>query len=92
MGKKRIAVILEIIPVISAVVTILLLFSDWDSEPIRKIIWVTMLLAFLGFVFFFIGRGLAKGDRLVRALGILDWLATICVIGLYVLAIFSFGL
>ena len=92
MRKKMIAVIVEIIPVISAVISFLLLFSDLDSQPVRQIIWVTMLLAFLGFVFFFIGRRLAKEDRMVRILGILDWLATVCVIGLYVLAIFSFGL
>ena len=92
MRRKKIAVIAEIVPVISAAAAFLLLFSDWDSEPIRKTIWVTMLLAFLGFVFFFIGRILAKGDRAVRILGILDWLATVCVIGLYVLAVLSFGL
>ncbi len=92
MNKKAIAIITEIIPIVSAPVFFLLVTSSYDATWIRRVISVTMLLAFLGFLFFFIGRKLAKGDRTVRILGILDWLATLAVIGFYVLAIFSFGL
>ena len=69
-----------------------LIISNHVPEISSKFIPYTMLLAFLGFVFFFIGRKLDKEDRMVRILGILDWIATISVIGFYVLAILCFGL
>lgn len=84
--------IAETIPLVSAVVSYILIVSSLDSDWIRQVISITFLLAFFGFVFFFIGRGLAKSDKTVRILGILDWLATIYVIAIYVIAIFIFGL
>lgn len=92
MNRKIIAITAEIIPLASAVVSYWLLVSSLDSELIRQIISITFLFAFLGFVFFFIGRRLAKQDRAVRILGVFDWLATIYVIMIYIIAIFSFGL
>ena len=92
MNRKTIAILLELIPVISAAISYALVVSSSDAAPVRRIISITFLLAFLGFVFFFIGRKLAKGDKTVRILGILDWLATLYVIAFYVIAIFSFGL
>ena len=92
MNKKTIAIILEIIPIISAPITYLLIVFGPDSGLLRSIITVTMLLAFLGFVFFFIGRKLAKQERAVRILGIFDILATLAVIGFYALAFLSVAL
>ena len=92
MKKKALAIILEAIPILSAVVSIGLILSPYNSAPIRGIISSGVLLALFGFVFFFIGRRLAKGDRTVRILGIFDWLATASIIILYALAIISFGL
>ena len=92
MKKKTIAIVLETIPVVSAVICYLLVGSSADSDLVRGAIRVTMLLAFLGFAFFFAGRRLAGGERAVRILGILDLLATLSVIVFYVLAIFAFGL
>lgn len=92
MNKKTTAILLELIPVISAPVYYLLLVSENDSPMIRRGIASTMLLAFLGGVFSLIGRRLAGEDRAVRILGVLDWLATASVIGFYILAIFLFGL
>ena len=48
--------------------------------------------SFFGFVFFFIGRKLNKESKIVRILGIFDWLATFYVIALYTIVIFIFGL
>ena len=90
--KKLFAILLEMIPVISAPVSYLLIISKYDSDMIRTIITITMALAFFGFAFFFIGRKIAKEDRIVRFLGILDWLATLYVIAFYILVIFVFGL
>jgi hypothetical protein len=59
---------------------------------IRRVISITMMLAFFGFLFFILGHKFAKEDKLVRILGVLDLLATVCVVGFYILAIFSFGL
>ncbi|MBR4896160.1 MAG: hypothetical protein IKZ41_07020 [Clostridia bacterium] len=92
MKKKTLAIILEAIPILSAVVSIGLILSPYNSAPIRGIISAGVLLALFGFVFFFIGRRLAKGDRAVRILGIFDWLAMASIIVLYALAIISFGL
>ena len=92
MNKKTVAVIVEIIPLVSAVVSYALLVSKLDSALIRNTISVTFLLAFLGFVFFFIGRKLAKESRAVRILGIFDWLATIFIIAIYVVAFLSIAL
>ena len=77
MNRKTIAIITELIPVVSALVSIILILSDCDSEPIRRIILITTVLAFLGFAFFIVGRKLAREDRLVRILGLLDWLGAL---------------
>ena len=90
--KKKLAIIMECIPLVSAVVSYPLLVSNLDSDLVRLIIAITFLCAFFGFVFFFIGRGLAKEDKAVRILGVFDWLATIYVIAIYIIAIFNFGL
>ena len=66
--------------------------SPYDTKLIKHIINVTTVLAFIGFVFFLIGRKLDKKDNIVRILGLLDLLSNICIVGLYILAIFSFGL
>ena len=59
-----------------------------DSSFLRTATAVVFVLAFLGFVAFFIGRKLAKEDKLVRVLGVFDWIATASIIGIYALAIF----
>ena len=91
MDKKTFAIIVEIIPVISAVVNYPLILSGADTAMVRGVIGFTTLFAFLGFLFFFMGRKLAKEEKIVRVLGILDWVATLSVILIYVVAIFSFG-
>lgn len=92
MNKKRLAIITEIVPPVSACVSYILIVSKSDSAWVRYVIAITFLLAFFGFVFFFIGRALAKHDKAVRILGIFDWLATAYVFAIYLIAIFSFGL
>jgi hypothetical protein len=66
MNRKTLAVILEILPILSAPISYLLIVFGPDSGLIRSIITVTMVLAFFGFVFFFIGRKLAKQERIVK--------------------------
>ena len=92
MNKKIVAIILEIIPIVSTIMSVMLIVLDYNSKLIERIVSITTLLAFFGFVFFFIGRKLLKEDRMVQVLGILDLLATIYVLGLYTIAIFVFGL
>ena len=53
---------------------------------------MTVILALLGFAFFFAGRRLAMEDRLIKVLGILDILSTVLIVVLYALAVASFGL
>ena len=90
--KKTIAMIAGIIPVVSAVIAIFLMVSHFDSAMIRTVINITTLLGFLGFVFFFIGRRLAGGDKAVRIISVMDLLATASIVGFYIIAIFAFGL
>lgn len=92
MMKKRLAIAAELIPVIAAVISFAVLYSHNGTGKNNWVLLITFPLAFLGFVFFFIGRKLAKQDKAVRVLGITDWLATLSIIGIYVAAIFSFGL
>ncbi len=92
MNKKNLAVILELIPIISAVAAFVLIRLPGDSDARSTVTAVTFFLAFFGFVFFFIGRRFARGDRAVRILGIFDWAATLSIIGFYILVIFVFGL
>ena len=92
MSRKTIAIIVEAIPLVSIVVFLASVFSAYDSPVMRIVTLVTSVLAFLGFVFFFIGRMLARGERTVTILGILDWFATLVTFQLYAIAIFSFGL
>ena len=70
----------------------LLIVSSLDSKPVRMLITLATILAFLGFVFFLIGRRLGKGDKTVRLIGYLDLLATVLIVAFYVLAIYLFGL
>lgn len=92
MNKKNIAIILELIPIVSALISFVLFKLEYDSEIITSLIDITILLSFLGFIFFFIGRKLDKDDNTVKVLGILDWFATVYVIVFYTIAIFGFGL
>ena len=92
MNKKTIAIILELVPVVSALIVYPCIFASLDGGIIRWVIRITMALAFLGFAFFFVGRKLGKEYKSVRVLGVFDWLATISVIAFYILAIFSFGM
>lgn len=86
------AIILELLPVISAPLSYLLLITDNNSRFVGGMFGVTLLLSFLGFVFFFIGRKLAKGNKAVLILGILDWLATAYILALAALIALAFGL
>lgn len=90
--KKTIAIILEVIPLFSAVMSFILIKLNNNSELLKYAIMITMLLAFFGFIFFFVGKKLNKTDKIVQILGILDLLATLYVIVLYTIVIFSFGL
>ena len=92
MKKKILAIILEIIPVVSAIAAVSLVASPLDSPVIRKVISAAFLLAFLGFAFFLLGRRLAGKDKAVQILGILACAATVFMIGYYILAIICFGL
>ena len=90
--KTTIAIILELLPVISAPLSYLLIITDFNSRFVGGMIAITLLLSFLGFVFFFIGRKLAKGNKAVLILGILDWLATAYTLALAALVALAFGL
>ena len=91
MNKKTQAVLLELIPIFSAILGPALVVSDWDGPAVRWVIRITFLLAALGFLFFFAGRKLEPEDKMVRVLGILDLCSVLVIIGIYVLAFVVFG-
>ena len=92
MNKKTIAIILEIIPILSSVISLVFILMPYDFKTLSFIIPITVLLAFFGFIFFFIGRKLCKENKIVKILGIFDFIATISIVALYIIAIFNFGL
>lgn len=92
MNKKNTAILVEIIPILSAIISFILIMVPYVSKVTTLVVFITIILSFLGFAFFFIGKKLYKGNKIVQVLGILDWLTTIYVIVLYLVAIFSFGL
>ena len=81
MIRKTIAIILEMIPLISIAIS-------FAGISIR-INQVSLLIAVLGFAFSFAGRKLAKEDRIVRVIGVLDWLMTIFAGGFLALLVFD---
>ena len=86
MTKRTTAIIIELIPILSVISALLLLKRDTDSPFLRIVTAVAFIFAFFGFVAFFIGRKLAREDKTVKILGVLDWTATAIIVGIYVLA------
>ena len=80
MNKKTIFIIIKLIPIVSAVLSFILVFSKAHADSVTT---VSVILAFLGFLFFFIGRRYAKEDKTLKILGVLDLLATVSIIVLY---------
>ena len=91
MNRKTIVTI-KLIPVISVILSYILILGPFHSEAVKDISGVTVVLAFLGFAFFFIGRRFAKEDKPVKILGIMDILSTLAIVALYALAVISIGL
>lgn len=89
MDKKTVLTIIKLIPAASAVLAYILIFSSVQAGALTS---AAVLLAFFGFIFFFIGRKSAKEDKTLRILGWLDMLSTLSIIVLYALAAASFGL
>lgn len=92
MKKKTIAIIIELIPIISIVLSIFLILSSLNNNIIRGIINITTIISLAGFVFSIIGRKLEKENLIVKILGILDILSFLIMIVFYILAIICFGL
>lgn len=89
--KKTFAIIIELIPIVSVVFAYLNIFTDMEFASGKIVSGAAVILAFLGFVFFLVGRRLARDDKAVRILGILDLLATAAIVGLYALAFIAIG-
>ena len=89
--KKILAIILELVPVLAALVFFALVLLPIEFENSRMISMIAMPIALLGFAFFFLGRKIGRGESGVLLFGILDWLASISIVAFYVLAIFNFG-
>lgn len=92
MNKKKIAIIVEMIPVLSVLISFILIKIRYVSKMTTLLVFITVILSFFGFVFFLIGRKLYKDDKIVRILGTFDLLSTLYVVMLYIIAVFSFGL
>ncbi len=90
--KKIIIIILKLIPIISLILSLTLIFSSFNNTIIKNIISISTLLSFFGFIFYFIGKKIIKDNKIIKILGIFDLLSTLAIILFYVIAIFSFGL
>lgn len=92
MTKKSVAMFLEIVPIMSVIFSLIVIFGKFDSELLTKAATITTVLAFFGFGFFIVGMLLAGKEKIVKVLGALDILSTITIVIIYTIAIFSFGL
>ena len=92
MTKRTTAIIIELIPILSVISALLLLKRDTDSPFLRIVTAGSFIFAFFGFAAFFIGRKLARKDRTVKTMGVLDWTATAIIVGIYALAFFVMGI
>jgi hypothetical protein len=86
--KKIIAIILEIIPIVSVIAALILFISPLNM---KLLLGIFMVLAAFGFQFFLFAYKLYK-SKLTKILGIIDVIASLVVIAFYIVAIFSFGL
>ena len=92
MNKKLIAIIVEAIPALSALIANISIWTPFHIGSTDVFIAVTTLIGLLGFVTFFVGRKLAGDDKVVRTLGVLDIVGAVVIVAIYALAILSFGL
>ena len=90
--RRKIAIVLELIPVISAPLAYFLFLSPYNTELVRAMILYAVILSFFGFAFGMVGCLMAGKDKIARVLAVLDCLATALVAGFYILVIFLFGL
>lgn len=90
--KKNLALILEIIPIISTAAFFFFTYSDMNPALVKTANTVAVIFSLLGIPAFIAGRILAKGSKPALILGILDLLCTAAIIVFYILAIFVFGL
>ena len=86
MNRKTFLTIIKLIPVVSAVLAYILVFSPLEAGWLTSI---AVLLAVFGFAFFFVGRKAAKEDKTLKILGWLDLLSTLSIIILYVIVFFA---
>ncbi len=90
MNKRIVAIILEVIPIVSAIINyILIVWEGYNSLDVM--IPFTTIVSLFGIAFFFVGRKLDNENVLVKILGILDWLATFSIIGIYIIVIIIFA-
>jgi len=89
--RKFIAIIIELIPVVAAVTTYLLIFLPLGNASVKQITTVTMVITLLGFIFGIIGKKIESEDRTVRIFGILAWLSTISVFVFFAVVFYVLG-
>lgn len=92
MKNKTTVIVVEIIPIVCAIAFLVLMYSNIEFTLLKSVSTYTMGLAVLGAPIFFVTRKMAKEDKLMKILGILDLLSALAVIGFYVLVIIVFGL
>ncbi|MBR6403871.1 MAG: hypothetical protein IKS48_10855 [Eubacterium sp.] len=91
MDKRKLAKILEIIPLVSLVAGLILVFLPIKGQVY---IWgcsVLFFLAFFGFAFGIIARLLIKGDKTVKILSIFDFISSVIVLLFYYLVSVALG-
>ena len=92
MNKKSIAIIIELIPILSAIISTICIKLTYQSEIIQYISMITVVLSLLGFIFAIIGKKIYGYSNTVKVLGILDVFSTIYIILFYTIVVFIFGL
>ena len=91
--KRILAIFVELIPVVSVFLYITLFKMGTESGNAGTLMsGIAFLLAFLGFIFAFIGCKLDGKNKVVRILGRLDKLTTVSIIVFFIGIVFVCGL
>jgi len=84
MGKLKIAIILDMVAVVSVIVAFVLFVVNDGNVSLQQIMLITGVLV-IGVIAMFAGLEFSKENRMARIMGVMLWGCLLFIIGAYVL-------
>jgi len=84
MGKLKIAIILDMVAVVSVIVAFVLFVVNDGNVSLQQIMLITGVLV-IGVIAMFAGLEFSKENRTARIMGVMLWGCLLFIIGAYVL-------